>query len=72
MARRQKCSRKRARAQRGVAGLQARYALRRKDSVHKAIRMIAKNHGVIVIEDLNVAAKAKKRPAASASTFQTP
>jgi hypothetical protein len=34
--------------------------------------MIAKNHGVIVIEDLNVAAKAKKRPAASASTFQTP
>lgn len=56
VARRQKCSRNRVRARRRVARLQARYARRRKDALHKATTMIAKNHGVIVIENLKVAA----------------
>ena len=56
VARRQKGSRNRVRARRRVARLQARYARRRKDALHKATTMIAKNHGVIVIEDLKVAA----------------
>jgi putative transposase len=59
LARRQKGSRNRAKAQRRVARLQAKYARRRKDGVHKATTMIAKNHGVIVIEDLKVAAMTK-------------
>jgi putative transposase len=58
-ARRKKGSRNRAKAQRKVARLQARYARRRKDAVHKATTMIAKNHGVIVIEDLKVSAMTK-------------
>ena len=56
VARRLKGSRNRAKAQRRVARLQARYARRRKDAVHKVTTMIAKNHGVIVIEDLKVKA----------------
>ena len=59
VARRQKGSRNRVRARRRVARLQARYARRRKDALHKATTMIAKNHGVIVIEDLKVAAMTK-------------
>jgi putative transposase len=57
--RRTKGSINRAKAQRKVARLQARYARRRKDAVHKATTMIAKNHGVIVIEDLKVEAMTK-------------
>lgn len=59
VARRQKGSRSRAKAQRRVARLQARYARRRKDAVHKATTMLAKNHRVIVIEDLKVATMTK-------------
>jgi putative transposase len=59
VARRTKGSHNRAKAQRRVARLQARYARRRKDAVHKATTMIAKNHGVIVIEDLKVKAMTK-------------
>lgn len=54
VARRTKGSRNRAKARRRVARLQAGYARRRKDALHKATTMIAKNHGVIVIEDLKV------------------
>lgn len=56
---RTKGSRNRAKAQRRVARLQAGYARRRKDAVHKATTMIAKSHGVIVIEDLKVKAMTK-------------
>ena len=59
VARRTKGSMNRAKAQRRVARLQARYARRRKDAVHKATTMIAKNHGVIAIEDLKIAAMTK-------------
>jgi putative transposase len=59
VARRTKGSINRAKAQRRVARLQARYARRRKDAVHKATTMIAKNHGVIAIEDLKIAAMTK-------------
>jgi putative transposase len=59
VARRTKGSRNRVKAQRRVARLQARYARRRKDAVHKATTMLANNHRVIVIEDLKVAAMTK-------------
>jgi putative transposase len=52
-------ARNRAKAQRKVAKLQTKYARRRKDAVHKATTMIAKNHGVIVVEDLKVKAMTK-------------
>jgi transposase len=58
-ARRTKGSRYRPKAQRRVARLQAKFARRRKDAVHKATTMLAKNHGVIVIGDLKVAAMTK-------------
>ena len=54
VARRQKGSRNREKAKRRVARLQARYARRRRDAAHKATTTIAKNHGVVVIEDLKV------------------
>ena len=56
VARRRKGSRNRAKAARRVARLRARAARRRMDAAHKATTMIAKNHGVIVLEDLKVAA----------------
>jgi len=59
LARRANGSRNWAKARRRVARLQARYARRRKDAVHKATTMIAKEHGVIVIEHLKVAAMIK-------------
>ncbi len=55
VARRQKGSRNKAKALKRVARLQARFARRRRDAAHKATTMIAKNHGVIVVEDLMVA-----------------
>jgi putative transposase len=54
VARRQKGSRNREKAKRRVARLQARYARRRRDAAHKATTIIAKNHSVVVIEDLKV------------------
>jgi putative transposase len=54
-AQRQMGSRNRAKALRRVARLQARFARRRRDAAHKATTMIAKTHGVIVVEDLKVA-----------------
>lgn len=68
VARRTKGSRNRAKARRKVARLQARYARRRKDAVHKAITIIAKNHGVIVIEDLKV----KEMTKSGKSTIEAP
>ena len=53
LARRTKGSRNRAKALR-VARLQAKFARRRRDALHKATTTIVKNHGVVVIEDLKV------------------
>jgi len=54
VARRQTGSRNREKAKRKVARLQAGYARRRRDAAHKATTTIAKNHSVVVIEDLKV------------------
>jgi putative transposase len=54
LARRTKGSRNRAKARLRVARLQAKFARRRKDALHKATTTIVKNHGVVVIEDLKV------------------
>lgn len=76
-ARRTKGSQNRAKAQRRVARLQAKFARRRKDAVHKATTMLVKNHGVIVIEDLKVAAMTKsgkgtlENPASSSRSKRT-
>jgi putative transposase len=54
VARRTKGSRNRQKARLAVARFQARLARRRKDAAHKATTRIAKNHGIIVVEDLMV------------------
>jgi putative transposase len=54
LARRTKGSRNRVKARLRVARLQAKFARRRKDALHKATTTIVKNHGVVVIEDLKV------------------
>ena len=54
-ARRKKGSRNRKKAHRRVARLLARQARRRLDAAHKVTTMIAKSHGVVVLEDLKVA-----------------
>jgi putative transposase len=41
-------------AQLKIARLHQKIANSRKDTLHKLTRLLAKNHGVIVIEDLNV------------------
>jgi putative transposase len=69
VARRRKGSRNREKARRRVARIQARYARRRRDAAHKATTAIAKNHGVVVIEDPQVkemTSSGSTRPAASA------
>ena len=54
LARKTKGSQNQAKARLAVARFQARLARRRKDAAHKATTRIAKNHDVIVIEDLKV------------------
>lgn len=54
LARTKKGSKNRHKARMRLAALQARIAARRRDSIHKATTMLAKNHGLIVIEDLRV------------------
>ena len=61
VARRTKGSRNRAKARLRVARLQAKFARRRKDALHKATTTIVKNHGVVVIEDLKVRQMTKTR-----------
>jgi putative transposase len=56
LARRTKGTRIRAKGRLRVARLQAKFARRRKDALHKATATIVKNHGVVVIEDLKVRA----------------
>ncbi|SPP92869.1 RNA-guided endonuclease InsQ/TnpB family protein [Bradyrhizobium vignae] len=52
--RRKKGSKNREKAKLRLARLQAKAARRRRDAAHKATTTIAKNHGVVVIEDLKV------------------
>lgn len=52
--RKKKVSRNRSRARTQVAEFQARIARRRRDAIHKATTFLAKNHGMVVIEDLRV------------------
>ncbi|WP_244639335.1 transposase [Bosea sp. ANAM02] len=54
VARRRKGSKNRAKALRRVARLQAKFARRRRDAAHKATTIIAKNHGMVVVEALKV------------------
>ena len=68
VARKTKGSRNQARARLAVARFQARLARRRKDAAHKATTMIAKNHGLIVVEDLKV----RNMTASAAGTIEQP
>lgn len=54
LSRKTKGSKNRSKARARLAGFQAGIARRRRDAIHKATTMLAKNHGVIVIEDLRV------------------
>ncbi len=68
VARKTKGSRNQARARLAVARFQARLARRRKDAAPKATTRIAKNHGVIVVEDLKV----RTMTASAAGTVEQP
>ena len=68
LARRKKGSANRRKAQMAVARYQAKLARRRKDAAHKATTRIAKNHGIIVVEDLKV----RNMTASAAGTVEEP
>ena len=68
LARRTKGSRNRRKAQMAVARFHAKLARRRKDAAHKATTKIAKNHGLIVVEDLKV----RNMTASAAGTREEP
>ena len=68
LARRTKGSRNRRKAQVAIARFQAKLARRRKDAAHKATTKIAKNHGLIVVEDLKV----RNMTASAAGTVEEP
>lgn len=68
VARRRTGSRNQQKARLSVARFQARLARRRKDAAHKATTRIAKNHGVIVVEDLTV----RNMTASAAGTLDEP
>lgn len=56
VARKRKGSKNRAKAKHALARYQAHLARRRRDAAHKATTILAKSHGVIVLEDLRVRA----------------
>jgi putative transposase len=68
VARKTKGSRNQAKARMTAARFQARLARRRKDAAHKATTMIAKSHGLIVVEDLKV----RNMTASAAGTVDEP
>lgn len=68
LARRTKGSRNRRKAQIAIARFQAKLARRRKDAAHKATTKIAKNHGLIVVEDLKV----RNMTASASGTVEEP
>jgi len=61
-----KGSKNRAKANQKVANLHYRISNIRKDAIHKLTTELAKNHGEIVIEDLNVSGMSKNHKLASA------
>jgi len=68
LARKTKGSNNRRKARLRVARLHKRVADARKDFLHKVSTTIAKNHGVVVLEDLNV----RNMTASAAGTLETP
>ena len=66
--RKQEATKNRRKAQRAVAQYHAKLARRRKDAAHKATTRIAKNHGLIVVEDLRV----QNMTASAAGTVEAP
>ena len=68
LGRKRKGSRNRAKARARLAELQIRIARRRRDAIHKATTKLAKNHGLIVIEDLRV----KAMTASARGTLEAP
>ena len=68
VSRKTKGSRNQIKARMTLARFQARLARRRKDAAHKATTMIAKNHGLIVIEDMRV----RNMTASAAGTIDDP
>lgn len=68
VARKTKGSRNQAKARMAVARFHTRLARRRKDAAHKATTMIAKSHGIIVVEDLKV----RNMTASAAGTVEEP
>ena len=66
--RKKKGSRNRSKARIRLAEFQARIARRRRDAIHKATTKLAKNHGLVVIEDLRV----KDMTASAKGTIEAP
>lgn len=66
LSRKEKGSKNRAKAQMKLAKAHLRIANIRKDSLHKCTTYLAKNHSVVVIEDLNVSGMLKNHKLASA------
>jgi putative transposase len=56
LSRKRKGSKNRAKARKHLSEFHARIARRRRDSIHKATTKLAKNHSLIVIEDIRVRA----------------
>lgn len=68
LARKKKGSRNRTKAQKRLARFQKRLADRRRDAMHKATTILAKNHSLIVIENLQV----KNLTASAKGTVEAP
>jgi len=66
--RKTKGSRNRSKARIRLAEFQARIARRRHDAIHKATTILAKNHGLVVVEDLRV----KDMTASAKGTVEAP
>jgi putative transposase len=68
MARKQKGSKNRSKARKRLAEFQTRISRRRRDSIHKATTILAKSHGLVVVEDLRV----KDMTASAKGTLEAP
>lgn len=66
--RKKRGSRNRSKARTRLAEFQARIARRRRDAIHKATTHLAKNHGLVVVEDLRV----KDMTASAKGTMEVP
>jgi putative transposase len=68
MARKQKGSKNRSKARKRLAEFQTRISRRRRDAIHKATTILAKSHGLVVVEDLRV----KDMTASAKGTLEAP